>query len=269
MALNSLKTENDINDLKAKAASSKTKNSKSNATMDHASLRLAVVSHFNKVLANHSKIQEFNTVFYAHFPGGKLPDCFWDLVNDAMEEEPDDSDAWIVNYYPSKSEYQKVDKVKIYFGHSIIECATKAIANIVNSLNPLWNPVPPSGKSMSDMLRAIKLQRYSAKAHQNAIQSMRKQDGHLSGTWGDTEKLAYVRAVIEAKMDKYDAASKHPKHWLAFLLCSHPIDHFSGRRLSLTSCVPPASGQPDNAEVLPSRDLQNLERTSIGNGGVV
>ena len=143
MALNSLKTENDINDLKAKAASSKTKNSKSNATTDHASLRLAVVSHFNKVLANHSKIQEFNKVFYAHFPGGKLPDCFWDLVNDAMEEEPDDSDAWIVNYYPSKSEYQKVDKVKIYFGHSIIECATKAIANIVNSLNPLWNPVPP------------------------------------------------------------------------------------------------------------------------------
>ena len=43
MALNSLKTENDINDLKAKAASSsKNKNSKSNATMDYASLRHAV-----------------------------------------------------------------------------------------------------------------------------------------------------------------------------------------------------------------------------------
>ncbi len=35
IALNSLKTENDINDLKAKAASSKNKNLKSNATMDY------------------------------------------------------------------------------------------------------------------------------------------------------------------------------------------------------------------------------------------
>ena len=75
MALNSLKTENDINDLKAKAASSKNKNSKSNATMDYAYLRHAVCSHFNKVVANPSKIQEFNTVFYAHyFAGGKIPD---------------------------------------------------------------------------------------------------------------------------------------------------------------------------------------------------
>ena len=35
MAFNSLKTENDINDLRAKAASGKTKNAKSNATMDY------------------------------------------------------------------------------------------------------------------------------------------------------------------------------------------------------------------------------------------
>jgi hypothetical protein len=132
-------------------------------------LRHTVVSHFNKVVASHSKIQEFNTVFYAHFSGGKIPDCFWDLVNDAMEEEPPDLDAWILEKYPSKSDNQKMDKLKIHFGHSIIDCATKATANIVNSLNPLWNPVPPSGKSISDMLRAIKLQRYRAKAHQNAI----------------------------------------------------------------------------------------------------
>jgi hypothetical protein len=46
MAFNSLKTENDINDLRAKA-SGKTKNAKSNATMDYASLRFAVVAHFN------------------------------------------------------------------------------------------------------------------------------------------------------------------------------------------------------------------------------
>ena len=86
----------------------------------------------------------------------------------------------------------------------------------MNNLNPLWNPVPPSGKSISDMLRAIKLQRYRAKAHQNGIQSMRKQDGYLTGNWDDTEKLAYVHAVVESKLEKYDPATKHPKHWLAF-----------------------------------------------------
>ena len=32
----------------------------------------------------------------------------------------------------------------------------------------------------------------------------------------DTEKLAYVRAVVDAKLEKYDPATKHPKHWLAF-----------------------------------------------------
>ena len=35
MAFKSLKTENDINDLRAKAASGKTTNAKSNATMDY------------------------------------------------------------------------------------------------------------------------------------------------------------------------------------------------------------------------------------------
>ena len=108
-------------------------------------------------------------------------------MNEAMEEEPEDLDAWILKNYPSKSEYQKkVDKLKVHFGHSVIECATKATSNIVNNLNPLWNPVPPSGKSILDMLRAIKLQRYRAKAHQNAIQSMHKQDGYLTGNLDDT-----------------------------------------------------------------------------------
>ena len=81
MAFNSLKTENDINDLRAKAASGKNKNAKSNATMDYSSLRFAVVSHFMKVTANHHKIAEFNTVFYSHFTGGKIPNCFWDHVH--------------------------------------------------------------------------------------------------------------------------------------------------------------------------------------------
>ena len=152
--------------------------------------------------------------------------------------------------------------------HFVIDRATECTANIVNSLNPLWNHVPPSGKSITDMLRAIKLQRFRAIAHKNAIQSMRKK-GYLSGAWGDNEKLAYIRSTVEEKMDKqYDPATKHPKNWLAFRLCSHPIGHFTGRRLSLQSCVPPPLGQPGNIEVLPTADLQNLKRNSGSSGTV-
>jgi hypothetical protein len=77
--------------------------------------------------------------------------------------------GYILKNYPSKSDYQKVEKIKVHFGDRVIDLATKATSNIVNNLNLLWNPVPPSGKSTSDMLRAMKLQRFRAKAHQNDI----------------------------------------------------------------------------------------------------
>ena len=86
-------------------------------------------------------------------------------MQDAKEDEPEDLDAWIVKNYPSKSDYQKVNKLKVYFGDLAIDRATKATANIFNNLNPLWNPVPLSGKSIVDMLRAIKLQHYRATTH--------------------------------------------------------------------------------------------------------
>ena len=130
-----------------------------------------------------------------------------------MEDVPEDLDAWILKNYPSKSDYQRVDKMKVHFGDCVINRASKCTANIVNNLNPLWNPVPPSGKSISDMLRAIKLQRFRAGAHKNAIQSMRKKEGYLSGAWGDdTEKLQCVRGVVEDKLEKYDPARQHPKN---------------------------------------------------------
>ena len=99
-------------------------------SLNYASLRFAVVvSHFNKVVANHQKISAFNTVFYSHFTGGKTPNCFWDHVQEAMEDCPEDLDAWILKYYSSKSDYQRVDKLKVYFGDCVINSATKCTAN--------------------------------------------------------------------------------------------------------------------------------------------
>ena len=54
-----------------------------------------------------------------------------------------------------------------------------------------------------------------------------------------------------------------PKIGLLFYYAVIPLTgRRTGRRLSLQSCVPPLIGQPDNAKVLPSTDLQNLERNS-------
>jgi hypothetical protein len=103
-----------------------------------------------------------------------------------MEEEPEDFDAWIVKNYPSKSDHQKVDKLKVHFGDLVIDRATKATANIVNNLNLLWNPVPPSGKSITDMLRAS----VSVLQHTRMLfRACAKKEGYLSGAWSDNEKL--------------------------------------------------------------------------------
>ena len=120
-------------------------------------------------------------MFFAHLEGNKLPVEFDDYVRDLQEIEEDALDEFIAEKYPSKSAYQRADKLKTYFGHKIFEKTTPAVTEIVNHFNPLWNPVPPSGKSISDMLRAIKLHRFRAKAHKNAIQNMRKQDGYVKG----------------------------------------------------------------------------------------
>ena len=84
------------------------------------------LSHFNKVVGNHQKISEFNTVFYSLFTSGKIPNYFWDHVQEAMEDCPEDLDAWILKYYSSsKSDYQRVDKLIVYSGDCVINHATK------------------------------------------------------------------------------------------------------------------------------------------------
>ncbi len=54
-----------------------------------------------------------------------------------MEDVPEDLDAWILKNYASKSDYQRVDKMKVHFGDCVINRASKCTANIVHNLNPL------------------------------------------------------------------------------------------------------------------------------------
>ncbi len=127
-------------------------------------------------MANISKVEEFNSHFFNYFDGNKLPDEWFEYLKDLKECEPKEGlQTFIQTNYADKSEYQFADQPKIYFGHRLFEVGKQATAEIVNSFNPLWKPnkIPP-GKNVSDMCRAIKIQRFRARAHKNAFYSMRR-----------------------------------------------------------------------------------------------
>ena len=71
MAVNALKTKNDTNEA-VKAGKGK-QHAKENATMSNFDLRHAVASHFENIVANLSKVEEFNSQFFNYLEGNKLP----------------------------------------------------------------------------------------------------------------------------------------------------------------------------------------------------
>ncbi len=57
--------------------------------------------------------------------------------------------------------------------------------------------------------------------------------------WDQAEKLEQVRcSAMETRLLSWVPEFTYPNDWLAFLVCSYPIDHYSGRKLSLDGVVP-------------------------------
>ena len=247
MAVNALKTKNDVNEA-VKACEGK-QHAKENATMSNSDLRHAAALHFDNVLANLSKVEEFNAIFFNYLEENKLPDEWFSYLQDIKEDEPkDDLQAFIQSNYPDKAEFQQADQAKIYFGHRVFDIGKQATSEIVNVFNPLWKPKKiPSGKNVSVMCRAMKIQRFRARAHKNAFHSMRRHKLVLDGHWHDPEKkLDYMRTTVAAKLKDTDPDTEHPAFWFAFLVTSHPVYHFSKCNLALISCVPPNLAKEDN-----------------------
>ncbi len=67
MAVNALKTKNDTNDA-VKAGKGK-QHAKENATLSNSDLRHAVAAHFDNIVANISKVEEFNSHFFNYLDG--------------------------------------------------------------------------------------------------------------------------------------------------------------------------------------------------------
>ena len=56
--------------------------------------------------------------------------------------------------------------------------------------------------------------------------------------WDQAEKLEQVRSAMETRLLSWVPEFIYPNDWLAFLVCNYPIDHYSGRKLSLDGVVP-------------------------------
>ena len=99
-------------------------------------------------------------------------------LKDLKEDEPKDGlQTFIRNNYPDKSEYQFADTSDIGFS----KLANQQLRRLL-MFHPLWKPNKiPSGKNVSDMCRAIKIQRVHARAHRNAYHSMKRHKLVLSG----------------------------------------------------------------------------------------
>ena len=131
----------------------------------------------------------------------------------------------------------------LFFGHWLLNRGKLNTADIKNNMmNPLWKPlqIPSSGRSVTVMIRAIR--KHLQKVHQYAllIQAyLRKEVYNKTNVWDTEEKLLqYVDA--QAKSIKIPLFSTtYPSGFLAFLVCSHPIDFVMQRRMSLPLLVPP------------------------------
>ena len=47
-----------------------------------------------------------------------------------------------------------------------------------------------------------------------------------------------MRSDMETRLLSWVPEFTYPNDWLAFLVCSFPIDHYTGRKLSLDGVVP-------------------------------
>ena len=71
-----------------------------------------------------------------------------------------------------------------------------------------------------------------------SLQNLTRLADWKSGVWDQAEKLDQVRSAMETRLLSWVPEFTYPNDWLAFLVCSYPIDHYSGRKLSLDGVVP-------------------------------
>ena len=98
------------------------------------------------------------------------------------------------------------------------------------------------------MNRAIRFHCEKIKKCSNLIAAYRRREEYKSNVWETEEKrLKYVDAQAENLEIPFTSTTYSPG-FLAFLVCSHPIDFFMRRRISLPLCVPPITIEEEEVQ---------------------
>ena len=182
--------------------------------------------------------EDLSSILLNQFHGHQLPTQFHDYVNGMRERTPVNAQVswaqWLKQHHTKCRHYNSQQCKNLYFGRWLLNAAKVVTTDIKNIMNSLWEPLEiPSGHSVMDMIRAILFHLEKIKKYGNLINAYRRREEYKTNVWDTEEKrLKYVDAQAE-NLEIPFASSTYSPGCLAFLVCSHPIDCFMRRRLSL------------------------------------
>jgi hypothetical protein len=204
----------------------------------------AMVIEFEGSISTLHLKEDLSSILCNQFTGHKLPSEFHDHVNALRDMTPVTDKKtwtqWIKENHSKCGSYNTQQCKNLYFGHWLLNRAKTTTADIKNMYNPLWEPLQiPSGHSVTDMIRAIRWHIAKIRAYTLLIQAYRRREEYRTNVWDTEEKrLKYVDAQAE-NLEITFTSTTYPSGFLAFLICSHPIDYVMQRRMSIPLLVPP------------------------------
>ena len=217
---------------------------------------------------------DYSNLILRNFTGQIFPEEFMTYLDQlrSMKPKKDSFNDWVVKHYPKKVEYNQQQRQNLYFGHYLLTRATQLTASLRNLYNPLWDLGSiPSGKSVTDMIRAIRTHLYKVHRYKVLIESFRnKEEVKLApdkGGWSEEQRLEFVRDQLDTQFMGFKSHS-YEDGFLAYLICSVPADHYTGRKISLTLLVPPGAadevpGPPGSTAPKATRRNERASSSSI------
>ena len=213
---------------------------------------------------------DYSNIILRNFTGQAFPDEFLTYVDQLRSMKPRNQSLndFVAKHYAKKVSYNQQQKQNLYFGHYLLTRATAITSTIRNLINPLWDIAHiPSGKSVTDMVRAIRLHLYKVHRYKVLIEAYRnKEEVKLApdnGGWSEEQRLEWVRDQLDTQFMGFRSHS-YEDGFLAFLICSVSADFYSGRKISLPLLVPPEDVSFEPIATAP-KATRRTERASSGN----
>lgn len=206
--------------------------------------------------------EEFQKLVLNKFPNKTWPATFVTYLEELQDAAP--TESWLNKNAKIYKTHDGATHRKLHFGCTVIATAKKAFREIRMHYNRFFiflilckvfkilhsmmcrrykHPHElKSGINMSAMFKGIKLCLFKPNAQRLAVAAADKAD--LRAKALDKEVSAYDRrsAILErvtTDIRNYDPATFWPEYWLAFLVCSIPVNDFViTRKLGLISLCP-------------------------------